>query len=218
MKLIAHRRNTAAELAATPPRYGVEIDLRSDGGALVLHHDPFTPGEDFERWLEGYRHGTLILNVKEDGLESRITASLRARGIEDYFFLDQALPTLVRCARTGEERRCAVRVSEFEPPALALALAGRIDWAWVDCFTRFPLTRAEAGRLVDAGFRLCIVSPELQGRNAEAEAPALAALLRERGVRPDAVCTKRPDLWEREAPLAPAPAPESAGGPGGEAA
>ena len=197
VKLIVHRRNTAAELAAIPDRYGVEIDLRSAGEALVLHHDPFTNGEHFERWLEGYRHGTLILNVKEDGLEPRLTELMQARSIEDYFFLDQAFPTLVRCARTGE-RRCAVRVSEFEPAALALGLAGRVDWVWVDCFTRFPLMREEAGQLVDAGFKLCIVSPELQGRDAETEVPAMAGLLRERRIRFDAVCTKHPDLWERE--------------------
>ena len=201
MKLIVHRRNTVPELAATPREYGVEIDLRTAGDALVLHHDPFAAGADFRRWLDAYRHGTLILNVKEDGLEPSVTARLRERGIEDYFFLDQAFPSLVRSAGTGE-RRCAVRVSEYEPIATALTLAGRIDWVWVDCFTRFPLTSQEAQQLGAAGFKLCIVSPELQGRDATVEVPALATLLRARGIRPDAVCTKHPDLWERESSAA----------------
>ncbi|MBR8657807.1 hypothetical protein KDH83_31305, partial [Achromobacter sp. Marseille-Q0513] len=78
----------------------------------------------------------------------------------------------------------------------ALSLAGKVDWVWVDCFTRFPLSGDEARRLQDAGFRLCIVSPELQGRNAETEIPAYAALLTERGIAAQAVCTKRPDLWK----------------------
>ena len=198
MKLIAHRRNTVPELVATPVRYGVEVDLRSAGDALVLHHDPFVAGEDFRCWLDAYRHGTLILNVKEDGLEPRVTALMRERGIEDYFFLDQAFPSLVNCARAGE-RRCAVRVSEFESVATALTLAGRINWVWVDCYTGFPLTQQEARQLTAAGFKLCIVSPELQGRDAVAEVPALATLLRTCRIRPDAVCTKHPDLWEREA-------------------
>ena len=146
MKLIVHRRNTVPELAATPREYGVEIDLRTAGDALVLHHDPFAAGADFRRWLDAYRHGTLILNVKEDGLEPSVTAPLRERGIEDYFFLDQAFPSLVRSAGTGE-RRCAVRVSEYESITTALTLAGRIDWVWVDCFTRFPLTSQEAQQL-----------------------------------------------------------------------
>ncbi len=41
MKLISHRRNTIDELKATPKEYGVEVDIRSDNGKLVIHHDPF---------------------------------------------------------------------------------------------------------------------------------------------------------------------------------
>ncbi len=196
MKLIAHRRNKLSELEATPKEYGVEIDIRSTGGKLALHHDPFAVGEDFRDWLDAYRHGTLILNVKEEGLEKRVTTLLRAKGIEDYFFLDQSFPSLVQCARAGE-RRCAVRVSEFESIETALTLAKRIDWVWVDCFTRFPLTRHDAYRLGRAGFRLCLVSPELQRHDATTAIPSLAGLLAERRIRPDAVCTKRPDLWKR---------------------
>lgn len=118
-----------------------------------------------------------------------------SHGITDFFFLDQSFPFLVKWAKAGEQR-CAVRVSEFESIDTALSLAGKVDWVWVDCFTRFPLSGDEARRLQDAGFRLCIVSPELQGRNAETEIPAYAALLTERGIAAQAVCTKRPDLWK----------------------
>ena len=196
MELIAHRRNTLSELKATPTRYGVEVNIRSTGGKLILHHDPFVDGEDFKDWLDAYQHGTLILNVKEEGLEERVTALLRARGIEDYFFLDQSFPSLVQCAEAGE-RRCAVRVSEFEAIETALTLARWVDWGWVDCFTRFPLTRDDVRRLGEAGFRLCLASPELQGHDPAAEIPSLARRLTERQIRPEAVCTKHPELWEQ---------------------
>jgi len=101
----------------------------------------------------------------------------------------------VKWARAGE-RRCAVRVSEFESVDSALTLAGKVDWVWVDCFTHFPLSALDGRRLKDAGFKLCMVSPELQGRNADVEIPQLARLLAERGIVADAICTKRPDLWE----------------------
>ena len=194
MEIIAHRRNTIAELAATPPAYGVEVDIRSHGSDLIIHHDPYVDGEIFERWIAGYRHGTLILNVKEEGLEQRLIALMQAHGISRYFFLDQSFPFLVRTARTGE-RRCAVRVSEFESLDTALALASQIEWVWVDCFTRFPLDRAGADRLHAAGFNLCLVSPELQGREAEIEIPQLRAQLDALGIDAAAVCTKRPELW-----------------------
>ena len=43
---------------------------------------------------------------------------------------------------------------------------------------------------------LCLVSPELQQRPAPEEIPALRALLAERGIVADAVCTKMPERWQ----------------------
>jgi hypothetical protein len=194
MKIIAHRRNSVADLLATPTQYGVEVDIRSHGQELIIHHDPFVEGLSFENWLNHYQHGTLILNVKEEGLEERLIRLMQSRGCEDYFFLDQSFPYLMKWSGKGE-KRCAVRVSEFESTETALSLVGRVNWVWVDCFTRFPLTGDQAKQLQKAGLRLCLVSPELQGRNAETEIPALIEFLKEEGVVAEAVCTKRPDLW-----------------------
>jgi hypothetical protein len=196
MHLIAHRRNTVAALQATDPKYGIEVDIRSETQRLIIHHDPFAAGDSFDAWMDSYRHGTLILNVKEEGLEARLIDLMQAKGINDYFFLDQSFPFLVKWSMKGM-RRCAVRVSEYETIETALTLTGKVDWVWVDCFTRFPLRHADAKRLKEAGFKLCLVSPELQGRDAEIEIPALGALLKERKIEADAICTKRPDIWER---------------------
>lgn len=198
MNLISHRRNTVAELKATPHELGVEVDIRSHGNDLIIHHDPFVIGESFETWFAEYKHGTLILNVKEEGLEARLIAMMEARGFTNYFFLDQSFPFLIKWSKAGMHR-CAVRVSEFESVQAALTLAGKVDWVWVDCFTHFPLSSADAQQLQSAGFKLCLVSPELQGRNAENEISALIQLLKERGIKPEAICTKRADLWKQTA-------------------
>jgi hypothetical protein len=196
MKLISHRRNTVSELVATDARYGVEVDIRSEGKRLIIHHDPLVGGESFDEWIDAYRHGTLILNVKEEGLEKQLISIMKSKGITDFFFLDQSFPFLVKWASAGE-RRCAVRVSEFESIETALTLSGKIDWVWVDCFTHFSLSAIEGQELKKAGFKLCLVSPELQGRDAIVEIPKLALLLKERHINADAVCTKRPDIWEK---------------------
>ena len=196
MKLIAHRRNTLAELLATDHKYGVEVDIRSLGEQLIMHHDPLVAGESFDEWLNFYEHGTLILNVKEEGLEEQLMEIMAEKDIDDYFFLDQSFPFLVKWA-SKSKRRCAVRVSEFESIETALTLSGKVDWIWVDCFTYFPLTHKDAQRLKQAGFKLCLVSPELQGRDAESEIPILVGLLNERNIVAEAVCTKRPDVWEK---------------------
>lgn len=194
MEIIAHRRNLLPELAASPREYGVEVDIRSFGPDLVIHHDPYVAGTRFEEWIAQYQHGTLILNVKEEGLEDRLLKLMQQHGIERFFFLDQSFPFLIRTARTGE-RRCAVRVSEFESIETAIAIAPMIDWVWVDCFSRFPLSEADTRRLKQSGLKLCLVSPELQGRLPEASVGGMRQEIAGFHEMFDAVCTKRPDLW-----------------------
>jgi hypothetical protein len=196
MILISHRRNTIEQLKATPTKYGIEVDIRSYGDRLVMHHDPFVRGESFDDWLEEYQHEMLILNVKEEGLEARLIKLMKSYGITDYFFLDQSFPFIIRYSKSGEHR-CAVRVSEFESIETALTMAGKVDWVWVDCFNHFPLNKNDAIRLKDSGFKLCLVSPELQGRDAHTEIPLLQELLIKYDIKADAVCTKRPDLWKK---------------------
>ena len=195
MIIVRHRRNSREQLDETPAELGVEVDIRSRGEELIVHHDPFVGGERFEDWLTAFRHRLLILNVKEEGLEEKLIWLMAARGIREYFFLDQSFPFLVRTANGGE-RRCAVRVSEFESVETALALAGRVDWVWVDCFTHFPLDGAQARRLQKVGFRLCVVSPELQGKNAAEEIAAMREELMRESICVDAVCTREPRLWQ----------------------
>ena len=146
MHRILHRINTIELLEKTPHNLGVEVDIRSNGENLIIHHDPFKAGEYFKEWLKLYNHGTLILNVKEEGLEDELIAIMSTYQIEDFFFLDQSFPFLLKTIKTGETR-CALRVSEYEDINTVLNLMGKVQWVWVDCFTTFPLTsKQEPGR------------------------------------------------------------------------
>ena len=156
MQIIAHRKNTIAELSQTPSQFGIEVDIRSWGEGLTIHHDPFVRGEDFTEWLKHYQHQLLILNVKEEGLEARLVELMKERGIENYFFLDQSFPFLVKWAKLGE-KRLAVRVSEYESIDTALSLKDKANWIWVDCFAHFPLNENTAKQLKEANFKLCLV-------------------------------------------------------------
>ena len=194
MHRILHRVNTIEKLQSTPKELGVEVDIRSYGDDLVIHHEPFLKGELFNEWIEGFNHGTLILNVKEEGLEERLLKIMDDHDIEDFFFLDQSFPFLRKIALMGESR-CAVRVSEYENIETVLSLSGMVDWVWVDCFTRFPLKKKEADQLTNAGFRLCLVSPELQGRKERTHVIEFRRELELLGIKGDAICTKYADLW-----------------------
>ena len=195
MHRILHRVNTKGELLKTPKEFGVEVDIRTKDNQFIMHHDPFRDGEDFEDWLGEYEHGILILNVKEEGLEGRLIELMSKYNIDDYFFLDQSFPFLVKTSN-DKEKRCAVRVSEFESIDTAISLANKVDWIWVDCFTRFPLTVRQVEELrTKFKFKLCFVSPELQGRTDIEHVKGFIQEIKFLGIKGDAVCTKYPELW-----------------------
>jgi len=194
MQIISHRVNTISLLKKTPKSFGIEVDIRSNGDKLIIHHDPFVKGEQFEEWIKCFNHKTLILNVKEEGLEEKLLIIMKKYNIDDFFFLDQSFPFLRKTALNGESR-CAVRVSEYEDINTALSLARNIDWVWVDCFNHFPLDKKAAEKLKNAGFKLCFVSPELQGRSEINEIISFRKYIEKLNIGGDAVCTKHADLW-----------------------
>jgi len=195
MEYIAHRINTVEELKKTPKEYGVELDLRDFGDRLILQHDPFTDGEDFEEYLKYYNHGTMILNIKSERIEHRVLELIQKYNIQKYFFLDSSFPMIYSLSKDGE-KDIALRFSEFEGLDTILNMKDKVDWIWVDCFTRLALTNLEANLLKQAKFKLCLVSPELQGYDPECEIPKMWNVLVERNIFIDAICTKHPEIWE----------------------
>ncbi len=195
MYRISHRINKIEQLKSLPLKYGAEVDIRSNGGKLILHHDPFTNGDKFEEWIKFYKHNMLILNVKEDGLEDRLISIMEQYNIKNYFFLDQSFPSLIKLVEGGE-KRCSVRVSEFEAIDTALFLTGKVEWIWVDCFKKMPLTRENANTLKGAGFKLCFVSPELHLKVDKKYVQNFKNNIMTQGITVDAVCTKYLDVWE----------------------
>lgn len=193
MLIIHHRRNTKKLLKDTPYNCGVEIDIRSFGDKLILNHDPFENAINFEEWLNYFNHKFLILNLKEEGLVEKIIALMRTKNINNFFFLDQSFPEIFRTFNMGE-RRTAVRVSEYESIETALNLSGLVDWVWIDFFSILPLDFDGFMKLKEAGFKLCLVSPELQGHEVDL-IHSLKTQMSNSKIYFDAVCTKEIDLW-----------------------
>jgi len=187
-EFIAHRVNTIAELKKIPDHYGVELDLRDrDDGKLILQHEPFISGEDFESYLKHYHHGTMILNIKSERIEPRVIELLKKYNIDKYFFLDSSFPMIYTLSQQGE-RNIAVRFSEFESKESILAVEKRVKWIWIDCFTTLPIDQELFQIFKNAGMKLCLVSPELQGRTEDVE--NYKKYLEDNDITFDAICTK----------------------------
>ena len=198
MEYIAHRINTVRELKALPEEYGVELDLRDSlDGRIYIQHNPFEPGEDFEDYLKEYHHGTLILNIKNERIEPAVLNLLPKYDVRSWFFLDSSFPMIYLLSSRGE-KNIALRVSEYEGMDTAENMAGKADWIWLDCFSRIPIGKKEYDRLKSLGYKICFVSPELQGR--DGDIGKYAHYLKENGMKMDAVCTKAYNIerWESE--------------------
>ncbi|MFC1546279.1 hypothetical protein ACFL4O_00985 [bacterium] len=195
MEFIAHRINTIKELKNVSAEYGVELDIRDNGDKLILHHDPFTTGEDFEEYLKHYKHGTMILNIKSERIEYKVLELINKYNIKKYFFLDSSFPMIYKLTSNGE-KNIALRFSEFEGLGTVLKMKGKADWVWIDCFTNLPVNKENYEVLKNAGFKLCLVSPCLVNR--EHDIQEYRSYLSSNNIKIDAVCARIHNIkqWE----------------------
>ena len=160
-----HRINTINELHKISAAHGIELDLRDTlSGEIYIAHDPFVSGELFDDFLHFYNHAFIILNIKSERIEYKVLELLRKFNISNYFFLDSTFPMIYKLSGEGE-KKIAIRFSEYESIDTALAMKGLVDWVWVDCFTKNPLTKENYAILKSAGYKICFVSPELQNQS-----------------------------------------------------
>ncbi len=161
MQIIIHRVNDIEQLKTIDPNFGVELDIRAEGDRLVLNHEPFSGGDDFEEYLKNYRHTLAVWDIKEAGIEQRVIDLAKKYQVQNYFLLDVEFPYLYRASRAGMHNM-AVRFSEDEGIDTVLKYKGRVDWVWIDTNTRLPLNETVKAQL--HGFKTCVVCPERWGR------------------------------------------------------
>jgi hypothetical protein len=197
VKIYSHRRNRKEELISTPHQYGVEIDIRTAGNDLILQHDPFSQGILFTDWLNDYSHAGLILNLKEDGLEAQVLTILNEREIDDFFFLDQSYPSMIKCLKSNYAGKVAARSSEFESLESLKSLPKSPGYIWCDSFEGdWSNLIPTLNHSIQVGAMCVIVSPELQSREGNEEILEIKEILALHAVGVIAVCTKNPWLWE----------------------
>ena len=162
MEFIIHRVNKIKELKGIEFKYGVEIDIRAWSSELILNHEPFTSGERLEDYLDEYKHGTLVLNIKEAGIENEVLKLVRERpNIKSYYLLDVEFPYLYNSSRKGE-KSIAIRFSEDESIETVKKYVNKVEWVWIDTNTILPINKNNYQIL--KLFKTCLVCPERWGR------------------------------------------------------
>ena len=160
--LIVHRVNSIEILNSIDTTLGCEIDIRTDGSKLILNHNPFKKGDNLVDYLDEYHHGTLVLNIKETGIESIVLKEVQKRNIKSYFLLDVEMPYSIK-AFIKNEKNLAVRFSEYEPIENVDIFKNKFNWIWVDSVTKVPISD-ENFQTINK-FNVCVVCPSLWKRS-----------------------------------------------------
>ena len=161
MLKVAHRINTLQELELVPSSIGIEFDVREGQSGCIVTHDPWTESVPLDIFLHHCHHAFYIVNIKCEGIEPTVLALLNAHSITNFFLLDCSFPMIRKLIQQGESR-IAVRLSEYEHLPV---IRGFVQWIWIDVFSKLPVTANECKRLHSLGFKLCLVSSELQGHS-----------------------------------------------------
>ena len=186
MEIIIHRINKIKELKKIPINFGTEIDIRSNNSDLILSHNPFLKGDKLENYFENYKHKTLVLNLKEAGIEKTVLDMIKKYSIKSYFLLDVEMPYMYTATKSGQ-KNIAVRFSEYEDIALADHFKNKLKWVWIDTATKLPLNQNNIKTL--SKFKSCLVCPERWGR--VKDIAKYKKILKKLKYKPDAVMTSK---------------------------
>ena len=205
MKILAHRGYWNTHIANNSPRalrtalengYGFESDLRDYEGKLVISHNiadkASQEAEEVFQWLAEFQDQfCFAVNIKSDGLKDLLAALLAKYRITNYFTFDMSVPQMVEYAERG--LTYFTRQSEWEQyPVLYENAAG----VWVDGFLGDGwITEELVNGHLQRGKQVCLVSPELHGRDPAGFWERLAAFQADRGGV--LLCTDRPDEAKR---------------------
>jgi len=191
MLKIIHRVNKIEELRKIPVKYGVEVDIRTHNNKLILNHEPFENGDLLEEYLGEFNHAFIILEIKEEGIEEKVLKLCEKFRIENYFLLSVTVPFLYMLSEKGI-RKMAVRFSEFESINTVLNFKDKVDWVWIDTFTKNPLAKEIYEQL--KGLKICFVCPDRWGRKEDIQ--RYKNNFEEEDIKLDAVMTSVVELWE----------------------
>ena len=176
MKIISHRgywkrlaeQNTIKAFQRSfALGFGTETDIRDLQGKLVVSHD-MPKGDEMrlEKFLalvssfEDAHSLTLALNIKSDGLLIPLKNILAEYKSLDFFVFDMSVPDSRSYLKS--DLPTFMRMSEVEKTA---AWLNQAEGIWLDGFASIWYDGTKLPKILDKGKTICVVSPELHGRD-----------------------------------------------------
>ncbi len=145
--------------------FGIETDIRDFRGELVISHDIGDEASmSLEKFFELYKHYetdlSLALNIKSDGLQSKLKKMIEFYDIENYFCFDMSVPDGLLYLKQSMD--VFTRQSEYEEnPSFYSEAVG----VWMDEFCEHWIDEKIIGQHIKNQKRVVIVSPELHKRD-----------------------------------------------------
>lgn len=168
--------------------FGTETDVRDIAGQLVISHDMPTGNElSVDGLLEimAGRNLPLAINIKADGMAAILKKKFEQHGHSNWFVFDMSIPDMRTYLQ--EDVATYTRLSDVEvAPVLIEQTAG----IWLDGFEGEWFSNKVITDLLSDGKQVCVVSPELHGRNPAALWRQLLDLKSEVGLM---LCTDIPE-------------------------
>ena len=110
---IAHRILTLEDYYKLPKEVGLEFDLHAYGDQLVVSHDAFCNGIEFNEYISKIKDRFLAINIKEEGIEERVFEILSKAGSKKFFLFDVSVPQIFRLGKLYS-KHFAFRLSQLE--------------------------------------------------------------------------------------------------------
>lgn len=145
--------------------FGIEVDIRDHNGEIVISHDlPNNESPNLTSLLEIYskfpENHLIAFNIKSDGLQKRLKSQIDFFKIHNYFIFDSSVPDAIQYIKSG--MITFTRQSEYEPNPSFYELANGV---WIDEFISSWIDRGAIDIHCKNKKKICIVSPELHGRD-----------------------------------------------------
>lgn len=174
MKIIAHRgvwktdiekNSLLSFIKSAQNGFGFEIDLRDFCGEIVVSHD--SPKkmtylfENLIRYLKDKKLEVFIaINIKADGLTSKITSILEAYNYKNYAMFDMSIPDFIFSVKQGFKV-----LSPWSDILQKELFLEKTDGVWLDSFFTEWWDEKHLKKVLTENKKVVIVSSELHKRD-----------------------------------------------------